>query len=159
MKSVVDCFILPKDHYSSYADHLKRLTGEDRTMRFWSPVGDKSIDQHIKELPEMAVVLVIAEGNTVIGAIEVIPGVGRGGRIDAEFGISVEATHRRKGLAHVLLEAASDWAMKSQAVALFCICLSRNKPMIELARSHGMNVDFDGREAQAHLVFPPATAL
>ena len=154
--SMTDCFLLPKDQYNRYADHLKRLTGDDRTMRFWSPIGDKSIDHHIEELPEQSVVFVITENDLVVGAIEIIPAVGRGGLVDAEFGISVEATHRRTGLAHVLLASASDWAMKSQAVDLFCICLSRNKPMIELARSHGMIVAFDGREAEAHLAIVAA---
>ena len=148
---MTDCFILPKDQYSIYLDHLKRLTNEDRIMRFWSPICDKSIHQHIVELPDKAVVFAIVEDVKVVGAIEVIPAIGRGGKIDVEFGISVEATHRRHGLAHVLLDAAIEWSRKSQAVDLFCICLSHNKPMIELARSHGMKVDFDGREAEAHL--------
>ena len=69
---MTDCFILPKDQYSIYLDHLKRLTNEDRIMRFWSPICDKSIHQHIVELPDKAVVFAIVEDVKVVGAIEVI---------------------------------------------------------------------------------------
>jgi GNAT superfamily N-acetyltransferase len=75
----------------------------------------------------------------------------------AEFGVSVLARARKRGLGARLFEHAMLHARNRGIDTLFIHALSENAAMLNLARSAGAVVHRDGPESQAVLKLPPET--
>src|SRR3989442_4365287 len=76
----------------------------------------------------------------------------------AEFGVSVLAGHRRRGIGGALLARAHMHARNWRVRALFMHCLTENAAMMHLARKQGMDIVTEAGEADAWLKLPPADA-
>jgi len=75
----------------------------------------------------------------------------------AEFGVSVAATQRGRGLGARLFARAVTHARNQGVHMLFVHALSENAPMLHIARAAGARVQRDGGHSEAYLVLPHAT--
>jgi len=142
---------------SAYAAHLKRLSPDDRHLRFArAGVNDAWIDSHVAAIPEDGLILVGMARDRVIAAAHV---AFDSDSAVAEVGLSVDAEHRSGGLGTDLFNQAVVFARNRRAEKLYTLCLSDNRGMVALARRAGMEIDFAQGEAEAHLPLPPPDPL
>ncbi len=134
-----------------YADHLKRLEGDDRRLRFArGGVSDGWIDDHVAGISSGDLILAALDDDRVVGAAHLALGT-----TVAEVGVSVDADHRTGGIGSSLLTQAVAFARNRRAEKLYTLCLSDNRSMVALARRTGMAVRFQGGESEAFLDLPP----
>lgn len=74
----------------------------------------------------------------------------------AEFGVSVSATARGKGVGSKLFERAAIHCRNEDVDTLYMHCLSSNQTMIHIARKAGMEIHREYGEADAYLKLTPA---
>jgi RimJ/RimL family protein N-acetyltransferase len=142
-----------------YAEHLKRLSPDDRQLRFArAGVADAWIDAHVAAINKDDLILVGTLRDTIIAAAHVAFDE-KGTSAIAEVGISVDADHRASGLGSDILRQAVVFARNRGADRLYTLCLSDNRSMVALARRAGMEIDFSPGEAEAHMVLPPPDPL
>jgi GNAT superfamily N-acetyltransferase len=135
----------------AYAAHLKRLSPEDRRLRFArSGVADQVIDEYVATIGMNDLILAAFAGDELVGAAH----VGLGGSL-AEVGVSVDQRYRTDGIGSKLLRQATSFARNRRAEKLYTLCLSDNRSMVALARRTGMQVHYQGGEAEAFLDLPP----
>lgn len=148
---------LPPHERSAYADHLKRLSPDDRHLRFArAGVSDEWIDAHVAAIPADGLILVGLLRDRVIAAAHIALDADNA---VAEVGLSVDTEHRSGGLGRELLNQAVVFARNRRAEKLYTLCLSDNRSMVALARRAGMAVEFAQGEAEAHLPLPPPDPL
>ncbi len=136
---------------STYATHLKRLSAEDRRLRFArSGVADEVIDDYVATIGAGDLILAAFAEDDLVGAAH----VALTGSL-AEVGVSVDERHRTDGIGSKLLRQAVAFARNRRAEKLYTLCLSDNRSMVALARRAGMQVHFEGGEAEAFLDLPP----
>lgn len=138
-----------------YAEHLKRLSENDRRLRFArAGVSDGWIDGYVAAIAEDDLILAALERDRVAGAAH----VALSGAL-AEVGVSVDSDHRTGGIGSDLLREAVTFARNRRAEKLYTLCLSENRSMMALARRTGMAVHYEGGEAEAFLDLPPPDPL
>jgi RimJ/RimL family protein N-acetyltransferase len=136
---------------TAYATHLKRLSAEDRRLRFArSGVADQIIDDYVTTIAGDDLILAAFADDEMVGAAH----VAFSGPM-AEVGVSVDERHRTDGIGSRLLRQAVAFARNRRAEKLYTLCLSDNRSMVALARRAGMAVHFEGGEAEAFLELPP----
>jgi len=136
---------------AAYAAHLKRLSPEDRRLRFArSGVADQVIDDYVATIGVEDLILAAFAEDDLVGAAH----VALTGSL-AEVGVSVDEGHRTDGIGSKLLRQAAAFARNRRAEKLYTLCLSDNRSMVALARRSGMTVHFEGGEAEAFLELPP----
>ncbi|BAE52514.1 GNAT family N-acetyltransferase [Paramagnetospirillum magneticum] len=140
---------------AAYADHLKRLSPDDRRLRFArSGVADQVIDDYVAAIGIDDLILAAFADDQLVGAAH----VALNGSL-AEVGVSVDQDHRTDGIGSKLLRQAASFARNRRAEKLYTLCLSDNRSMVALARRSGMQVHFEGGEAEAFLDLPPPDPL
>jgi RimJ/RimL family protein N-acetyltransferase len=138
-----------------YADHLKRLSADDRRLRFAkSGTSDNWIDSYISGISPHDLILGEFIDTTLVGAIHVAV-IGT----VAEIGVSVDAAHRASGVGSDLFERGVAWCRNRRMVKLYTLCLSDNRATIALARRNGMSLTSQGAETEAFLDLEPPTPL
>lgn len=138
-----------------FAAHLKRLSADDRRLRFArAGASDEWIDTYVAGIAETDLILAAFTDDHVAGAAH----VALAGTV-AEVGISVDAAHRASGIGSEVLAQAVAFARNRRAEKLYTLCLSENRSMVALARRTGMEVQYQGGEAEAFLHLPPPDSL
>ena len=149
---------LAAHHRSRLLKHLLALGPDDRLLRFGQTVGDHVIEAYVDSID--------FDHDSVFGVydekLELI-GVGHfanlrdnaQGRV-AEFGVSVSASARGRGIGSALFERASIHGRNTNVRTLYMHCLSRNAAMMHIAKKAGMKVQYAYGEADAYLELPPA---
>jgi GNAT superfamily N-acetyltransferase len=74
----------------------------------------------------------------------------------AEFGVSVSASARGRGVGSKLFERAAIHCRNEDVDTLYMHCLSSNQTMIHIAKKAGMEIHRDYGEADAYLKLTPA---
>lgn len=134
-----------------YAAHLKRLSAEDRRLRFaHAGMSDELIDNYVAAIAVGDLIVAALDEDELVGAAH----VALNGEM-AEVGVSVDEAYRTDGIGSKLLHQAASFARNRNAGKLYTLCLSDNRSMVALARRTGMNVHFEGSEAEAFLELPP----
>lgn len=135
--------------------HLLDLGGEDRRLRFGTPLSDVAVRSYVARIDfeRDAVFGVCDEELKLLGAAH----VARGER-HAELGVSVLAGHRNRGVGGALLERACLRARNWGVRTLFMHCLRENAAMLRLARRQSMKIVTEADEADAWLALEPADA-
>jgi len=138
-----------------YADHLKRLTPDDRTSRFSeSAVSDDLIDAYVGRIPHDDLLMGAFKEGVLVAAVH----VGLGGGI-AEIGISVESEYRGQSLGTELMDHAVQWSRNRHAEKLYTLCSDSNQSMQALARHVGMSITHDHGTAEAIMKLDPPDVL
>jgi RimJ/RimL family protein N-acetyltransferase len=135
----------------AFERHLLALAADDRRLRFGIALSDSAISGYVGriDLDRDALFGVLDEDLRLLGAAHLARAPGH-----AEFGVSVVATHRSRGIGGVLLRRALLHARNWTVRALFMHCLKGNAPMMHLARKHGMLITAEAGEADAWLGLP-----
>jgi RimJ/RimL family protein N-acetyltransferase len=156
---------LDESDRSLYLDHLIALGGDDRYLRFGSPISDDGIFRYVAGIdfardavfavydPDMTIA---AAGHFAPMPLGTTPAELALGRC-AEFGLSVAERARRRGLGTALFLRAAGHARNLRVQSLFMHCLAENRAMIRIARRAGMEIRQRHGEADAYLALPPGT--
>lgn len=153
---------LGRRHRHRIIDHLLALEPHDRYLRFGYPASDEQIRKYALSIDfrrdEVLGIFnrrlqLIALAHVAYG----LPMPGEPGRTMAEFGVSVLALSRGRGLGRRLFDAAGLHARNRGIDTLFIHALSENRPMLRIAAAAGAIVERDGGESAAWLRLPPDT--
>jgi RimJ/RimL family protein N-acetyltransferase len=144
-------------HRARILDHLLALPEQDRYLRFGHAASDQQIAHYVDLLDfERDEVFGIFNRRLEIVAMAHLAYLGPEGQSRAaEFGVSVSARQRGRGLGGRLFDRAVLHARNRQIDTLIIHALSENTAMLRIARSAGALIERDGPESQAVLKLPP----
>jgi ribosomal protein S18 acetylase RimI-like enzyme len=147
---------LHERHRSRVLTHLQGLSDKDRQLRFGYAVSDEQIALYVAAMD--------FERDAIFGVF------GRSLRIVAlahlafaseshqgEFGVSVLASTRGRGLGSRLFEHCAVQARNRGATSLVIHLARNNAAMLAIVKHAGATLTFEGPDAVAHLPLPRAT--
>ncbi|MEK6592460.1 MAG: GNAT family N-acetyltransferase [Pseudomonadota bacterium] len=138
------------------ARHLKRLSAEDRRLRFGTYMSDTAVERYVDKIDfSRDKVFGIFETGLVLSGVAHLALEPDSGA--AELGLSVDSGHRGKGYGFTLLNRGKLHAQNLAYKKLYMHCLAENQIMIHLARKAGMQVVTEQGESDAHVVLNEAT--
>ena len=139
--------------------HLLALADNDRYLRFGYPATDEHIRRYVEGLN--------FERDEIFGIfnrrLQLVAMAHLAFSVDpkwascAEFGVSVAASQRGRGMGAQLFDRAVTYARNQGVNMLFVHALSENAAMLKIARNAGARVERDGSESEAYLMLPQAT--
>lgn len=135
-----------------FADHLRRLDGETRRLRFGAPVNDGFVERYAAAtLAGTAYVRGLFVDGVLRGAAEL--------HVDAknkngEGAFSLEAPFQSRGLGTLLFQAVLDAARNRGVETLTLNCLRENVRMQRIARRQGAEIAFDRGDVVARITRP-----
>jgi GNAT superfamily N-acetyltransferase len=140
-------------------DHLLRLHGDDRMLRFAGHVSDARIEEYCRDLDwTRTVVLGYVVDGKVRGIGELKPTLDGQAR-DAEIALSVERRLQNRGVGSELLRRLIVIARNRSIGALHMVCLLENAKVRRLVGKQGATLTFDAGEVEARLPLPRSTHL
>lgn len=149
--------------------HFLDLDDQDRLLRFGSVLSDERLELYVSGIDfkrDMVFGVVdrlfrlVAVGHLAFAPRERKPdGAPTGKARVAEFGVSVSASARGRGIGSRMFERAAIHCRNSDVDTLYMHCLSSNQTMIHIARKAGMEIQRERGEADAYLrLLPPNPA-
>ena len=139
--------------------HLVALSDGDRYLRFGYPATDEHICRYVDGLN--------FERDEIFGIfnrrLQLVAMAHLAFSVDpkwascAEFGVSVAANQRGRGMGAKLFDRAVTHARNEGVNMFFVHALSENAAMLRIARNAGARVERDGSESEAYLSLPQAT--
>ena len=139
--------------------HLLSLSGNDRYLRFGYPATDEHIQRYVDGLNfgRDEIFGIFNRRLQLVAMAHVAFSVDPKWSTCAEFGVSVAASQRGRGMGAQLFDRAVTYA-RNQGVHMFFVhALSENAAMLKIARNAGARVERDGSESEAYLTLPEAT--
>ena len=146
-------------HKQRILAHLLALSDNDRYLRFGYPATDEHIQHYVDGLNFVRdeIFGVFNRRLQLVGLAHLAFSVDPKWSTCAEFGVSVAASQRGRGMGGRLFARAVTYA-RNQGVQMFFIhALSENAAMLKIARNAGARVERDGSESEAYLTLPEAT--
>lgn len=148
-------------HRPLIAAHLLALPERDRYLRFGHAASDAEIMAYVDHL-DFRRDLVFGVFNwrlrpVAVAHLALLPqpmAAGQHAGLMAEFGVSVDARARGRGLGALLFMHAARHARALGVQTLFIHALSENVPMLRIARRAGARVERHGSESEAYLRLP-----
>ena len=144
---------LHKGDARGFCDHLKRLDGEARRLRFGNPVDDEFLDAYgERTLVSDACILGCFVKGRLCGAAELrflTPD-----RHAAEGAVSLDPDMRGLGLGDQLFGRLIALARQRGVRRLFLTCLRENKRMQKIARHHGADLAFSDGDIMVEIRRP-----
>ncbi len=139
--------------------HLTALSSTDRYLRFGYPATDEHIWRYVAGLnfERDEIFGVFNRRLQLVAVAHLAFSVDPQWSTCAEFGVSVAANQRGRGLGAKLFERAVMHARNQGVNMLFIHALSENVAMLKIARHAGARVERDGSESEAYLTLPQAT--
>lgn len=156
--------VLIRELHAGHAEkirlHFKSLGSEDRLLRFGMYASDEVLDKYVNTINfhRDAIFGVFDNNLNLIGCAHL--GYLTSNLVvdsTAEFGVSVIAEGRGKGVGSALFKRAAIHARNTNIKVLYVHYLSRNKVMMHIAKKAGMSIEFSFGEADAYLTLPPLT--
>lgn len=146
-------------HKARIEKHLLALPKGDRYLRFGYSATDDQIRLYVSKLnfDRDEIFGVFNRRLALIGMAHLAYSVDPQWTSCAEFGVSVDAHQRGRGLGHHLFARAVRHAQNEGVKMMFIHALSENAAMLKIARNAGARVERDGSESEAYLSLPPAT--
>lgn len=148
---------LGRRHLPAIAQHLLKLSPQDRYLRFGHPASDEQIGRYVEglDLAHDDVFGVFNRQLALVAWIHLAYPPADSGSEEAELGISVGAHLRGTGLGKRLFEHAMLLARNRGIATLRIHALAENKAMLHIARAAGAEVERFGFEAEAAVRLPP----
>lgn len=139
--------------------HLMALSGNDRYLRFGYPATDEHISRYVDGLnfARDEIFGIFNRRLQLVAMAHLAFSVDPQWATCAEFGVSVAASQRGRGMGARLFERAVTHARNQGVHMLFVHALSENAAMLKIARNAGARVERDGSESEAYLLLPQAT--
>ena len=156
---------LKESERSLFLGHLIELDAEDRYLRFGSPLSDSAIGAYVGGIDFRSHTVfgvfddslkLVAAGHFAPMPVSNLPC--ETSHPSAEFGLSVNAVARGKGLGTALFLRAASHARNLGIETLFMHCLTQNRPMMRIAKKAGMEIHHASGEADAYLALEPGDA-
>lgn len=129
------------------AAHYRRLSGEDRYLRFCAAVSDSALERHVAELWARASLVIAAHDGPLwsgpfhrAGPVRGLAELSLRGGV-AELGLSVDAEVRRRGLGACLVRTAASVLAPRGISRLDAYTLPHNRAMIALGRAFDAEID------------------
>lgn len=146
-------------HRARIEKHLLALSPSDRYLRFGYSATDEQIRLYVTRLnfERDEIFGVFNRRLELVAMAHLAYSVDPQWRSCGEFGVSVAAHQRGKGLGHHLFARAVRHAQNEGVRMMFIHALSENAAMLKIARNAGATVERDGSESEAYLTLPPAT--
>ncbi|MBM3386480.1 MAG: GNAT family N-acetyltransferase [Betaproteobacteria bacterium] len=139
--------------------HLLALSASDRHLRFGYPATDEHIRRYVEGLHfrRDEIFGVFNRRLQLVAMAHLAFSVDPKWASCAEFGVSVSASQRGRGLGGKLFDRAVVHARNEGVQMFFIHALSENVAMLKIARKGGARVQREGCESEAYLVLPQAT--
>ena len=142
--------------YHKYRDHLLRLDGESRHMRFGMAVDDAFIVDYARRLNDMKSILYAhIIGGEVRAAAELRPLAGQM-HGDAEAAFSVEKRYQDSGIGTQLVGRIIRAARNRSITRVYMNCLATNRKMQAIAKKHGAILQFEAGDVVGRVAPTPA---
>lgn len=149
--------------------HFLDLDDSDRLLRFGSVLSDDLLEKYVAGIDfkrDMVFGVVdrlfrlVAVGHLAFAPKEHKPaGAPTSKARIAEFGVSVSASARGRGIGSRMFERAAIHCRNSDVDTLYMHCLSSNQTMMHIAKKAGMEIQRERGEADAYLrLLPPNPA-
>lgn len=147
-----------KNELSLYADHLIRLSADDRALRFSSAMGDEQIRNYVStiDLTDSVIRAIFDDELKIVGAVQVSLNKTRD---LGEAAFSIDDNYRGQGLANELFSSAIRWLRVRNVKRMYTICLSHNVKMQAVAKKSGMTLLRQDGEVEGHLSLDDANPL
>lgn len=147
--------------------HFLALDDNDRLLRFGMVLPDDLITRYVQTLDfSRDTVFGVYDDNLALAGVGHLAFAPRETNpvlsdatlkaLIAEFGVSVSASARGKGIGSKLFERAAIHCRNEDVDTLYMHCLSSNQTMIHIAKKAGMEIHRDYGEADAYLKLTPA---
>ena len=135
-------------------EHLTALEGEDRRLRFGTPLRDEAIAEYVERIDfAHDGVVAVHDGSMRLLAVIHIAITEE----SAELGLSVLPEARNQGVGTALFARAVMHLRNRGAREVFVHCLSENGAMMHIARKLGMAIVPCGPETDARIRVDPPT--
>lgn len=146
-------------HRARIEKHLLALSPDDRYLRFGFAASDEQIQRYVSNLnfARDEILGIFNRRLELVAMAHLAYSIDPQWRSCGEFGVSVAAPQRGKGLGHHLFARAVRHAQNEGVRMMFIHALSENAAMLKIARNAGARVERDGSESEAYLTLPPAT--
>lgn len=148
------------------AKHFLALDDSDRLLRFGTVLPDEQLQAYVDKIDfgrdtvygvYNRMFRLVAVGHLAFSPKEKIPaGAATTKARIAEFGVSVSASARGRGMGSKLFERAAIHCRNSDVDTLYMHCLSSNQTMMHIAKKAGMEIQRERGEADAYLRLLPA---
>lgn len=140
-------------HREALRRHFLRLGPEDLRLRFEHVISAAALMRYIDSID--------FERDVVFGVFDAeleLAGVAHLGLREevAEFGVSVVAGQRGRGIGTALYRRAYEYCRNHRITTLFVHCLKENAAMMHIARKAGMQIVTEANEVEAYLRVPAA---
>jgi GNAT superfamily N-acetyltransferase len=166
-KSVAAPYLVPirslgPGHRARINAHLLALGEHDRYLRFGYSAGDQQITRYTDALDfERDEIFGVYNRKLELVAVAHLALTGNDSGSDsckncAEFGVSVAANARGRGLGTRLFERALMHARNEGVEMLFIHALTENTAMLKIAQKAGALVEHSGGETEAYVLLPKA---
>lgn len=148
--------------------HFLALDDSDRLLRFGTVLPDELVTRYVQTLDFSRDTVfgvyddnlrLVGVGHLAFAPRDAMPALSEvtvKERI-AEFGVSVSASARGKGVGSKLFERAAIHCRNEDVDTLYMHCLSSNQTMIHIAKKAGMEIQRAYGEADAYLKLNPAS--
>lgn len=147
--------------------HFLALDEADRLLRFGTVLPDELIIKYVEGIDFSRDTVfgvydsrlrLMGVGHLAFAPREQLPALSAATSKEriAEFGVSVSASARGKGVGSKLFERAAIRCRNADIDTLYMHCLASNKVMMHIAKKAGMEIQRDYGEADAYLRLPPA---
>lgn len=157
---------LSEKHRHRILRHFIGLETQDRLLRFGSHLSDDLIANYVAQInfEHDKVFGVFSHSFRLVGVghLAYAPRSSADIASDkervAEFGVSVSASARGKGVGSALFKRGAIHCRNDDIDTLYMHCLASNQTMIHIAKKAGMEIQRDFGEADAYLKLAPADA-
>ncbi|MFM7025615.1 MAG: N-acetyltransferase family protein [Limnohabitans sp.] len=151
--------VLSERHRPRIVTHLLDLSPNDRYLRFGYPATDEHIQRYVDGLnfERDEIFGIFNRRLQLVAMAHLAFSVDPKWSTCAEFGVSVAASQRGRGMGAKLFDRAVTYARNQGVHMLFIHALSENAAMLKIARNAGARVERDGSESEAYLSLPEAT--
>lgn len=124
-------------------EHLIKLSPEDRRMRFFHAVRDDGLKSYLDKISKDDEIFITMD--TISGSMKVtgflhVAALGDG---SYEIGVTVDADHRKSGIAGQLFDRALMFLKGNGCKKLYINCLSSNTAMQKIVKRYKMDVKRD----------------
>ena len=126
----------------AFRDHLLRLDGESRRLRFGAPVADSFVNDYARTAFRLDTIMIAHfEGQKIRAAAE-LRGLSFAFTPAAEAAITVETAWRNRGLGSQLMDRLLISAQNRNVSQIYMICLRDNGAMQHVAQKFGARLRF-----------------
>ena len=134
-------------------EHFLALGGEDRRLRFGSPIGDAAVREYVEHIDFADDCLFAVQDDRlrIVAAVH----VARTGA-SAELGLSVLPGYRGAHLGSALFTRAVMHLRNRGIGTVHVHCLAENATMVHIARKNGMHFSSSGSQSDGRLELAPA---